>query len=146
MVTSKREVFEDEQLLYSDEIYIEFSKLAQNRALEVRQLIDDYRNKGFLIVSYGAAAKGNTFINFANLKLDYIFDDTPHKIGQHSPAGGCIVSNPALLRELNLPLLIIIPAWNFTREILVKIKELRTSIGDKYLTYFPEILLEDIHE
>jgi 2-polyprenyl-3-methyl-5-hydroxy-6-metoxy-1,4-benzoquinol methylase len=146
MVTSKREVFEDEQLLYSDEIYIEFSKLAQNIALEVRQLIDDYRNKGFLIVSYGAAAKGNTFINFANLKLDYIFDDTPHKIGQHSPAGGCIVSNPALLRELNLPLLIIIPAWNFTREILVKIKELRTSIGDKYLTYFPEILLEDIHE
>ena len=104
----------------------------------------DFRSQNFKIVSYGAAAKGNTFINFAEISFDYIFDDTPQKIGRISPAGGCIVSSPEELKGIDSPILIIIPAWNFGSEILEKIRLLRDNLDDMYLTYFPELELRNV--
>jgi hypothetical protein len=92
-------------------------------------------------VSYGAAAKGNTFINFANLDFDYIVDDTNHKIGKMAPAGGCFVSSPEILETISEPCLTIIPAWNFAPEIKAKIKLCRKNDADVILVYFPEISL-----
>jgi hypothetical protein len=106
--------------------------------------VERYRKEGFTIVTYGAAAKGNTFLNFANIKLDYIFDDTPQKIGKFSPAGDCVVSSTKSFEEIKSPTLIIIPAWNFKDEILTKIKNLRDNSSDQYLTYFPVITQEPI--
>ena len=135
----ERRVFEINEGFYSESLYLDFFKIAQSRAAEVKKIVEEYREKGFSIVSYGAAAKGNTFINFAGIKLDYIFDDTPQKIGRYSPAGGCKVSDPKILREIKSAVLVIIPAWNFKEEILAKIGTLRNNSTDYYLTYFPEI-------
>jgi hypothetical protein len=71
--------------------------------------------------------------------LDYIFDDTVLKIGNLSPAGGCIVSSPAVMSDLIGPILIIIPAWNFKKEIIEKIKRLRNNLDDEYLVYYPAL-------
>jgi len=138
-LTHKREKYEFELELYKNGIYEKFEKLARKRVVEVQEIVESYRKKGFTIVSYGAAAKGNTFLNFANIKLDYIFDDTPQKIGKFSPAGDCVVSSPKSLQDIKSPTLIIIPAWNFKDEILAKIKNLRVNSSDQYLTYFPGI-------
>jgi len=135
----EREEFEIDQGFYSDTLYLDFYKIVQDRVVVVKKIVQEYRNKGFLIVSYGAAAKGNTFINYAGIKLDYIFDDTPQKIGKYSPAGGCKVTNPKFLHEIKTNVLVIIPAWNFKEEILDKIRTLRNNPTDQYLTYFPNI-------
>jgi len=140
----KREKYEFELALYENWIYEKFEKLARRRVVEVQEIVESYRKKGFTIVTYGAAAKGNTFLNFANIKLDYIFDDTPQKIGKFSPAGDCVVSSPKSLQDIKSPTLIIIPAWNFKEEILTKIKNLRVNSSDQYLTYFPGINQESI--
>ena len=73
--------------------------------------------------------------------MDYIFDDTPQKIGKRAPAGGCQVSNPENLRQIETPLLIVCTAWNFREEILRKVKIYRTNRNDQFLTYFPEVNL-----
>ena len=123
--------------LYQPEIYDEFRKLAEIRTQEVNYIVDRYRGNNYMIASYGAAAKGNTFINYAGISLDYIFDDTSLKIGNLSPAGGCIVSSPTVMSDLTGPILFVIPAWNFKKEIIEKIKTLRNNLEDEYLVYYP---------
>lgn len=139
-----REIEEERLGLYDTKLYSDFSRIAKDIADFVSVTVKDFRNQNFKIVSYGAAAKGNTFINFADISLDYVFDDTPQKIGHISPAGHCIVSAPTKLTEINSPVLIIIPAWNFSAEILEKIRLLRHNADDMYLTYFPEIVLKPV--
>jgi 2-polyprenyl-3-methyl-5-hydroxy-6-metoxy-1,4-benzoquinol methylase len=139
-----REIEEEKFGLYDQNLYSDFSRLAQNIADHVAVTVKDFQNRNFKIVSYGAAAKGNTFINFAKISFDYIFDDTPQKIGRLSPAGGCIVSAPTMLKMIDSPLLIVIPAWNFSAEILGKVRLLRNNVEDMYLTYFPEVELKNV--
>lgn len=140
----ERELEEVRMGIYSTELYATFSQLAIKKVQEVQEVIAEYRNQQFDVVSYGAAAKGNTFINFAQLDFDYIFDDTPQKIGRLSPAGGCIVSNPVFLSRIQKPLLIVIPAWNFGSEILQRIRRIRSNPQDMYLTYFPTTELHNV--
>jgi hypothetical protein len=125
--------------LYQPEIYNQFRKQVEIRTQEVNLVVEEFRRKNYIIASYGAAAKGNTFINYAGLRLDYIFDDTVLKIGNLSPAGGCIVSSPTVMSDLIGPILIIIPAWNFKKEIIEKIKRLRNNLDDEYLVYYPAL-------
>lgn len=130
--------------LYAEELYEEFASLALAKVSEVKETVKEYREKGFKIVSYGAAAKGNTFINFADITFDYILDDTPQKIGKLSPAGNCIVSSPAILSEIDGPILLIVPAWNFAKEILSKVSTVRKELSDMYLLYYPQTRLGEI--
>ena len=139
-----RELFELGNGFNSEELYIKFKALALDKVKEVNLIIDKYRKQKFKIVAYGSAAKGNTFMNFAGIKLDLLFDDTPQKIGKMSPVGGAKVSNPMQLESIKEPLLIVIPAWNFATEILKKIRTLRKDSNDMYLTYFPETTIEKV--
>lgn len=140
----ERESEEEEIGIYNPETYAIFAQSAVQKAREIRAQISEFRSKKYKIVAYGAAAKGNTFINFAGLEFDYILDDTPQKISRMSPAGGCVVSNPKILSEISGPLLVVIPAWNFRAEIIKKVQSLRDQKSDFYLTYFPETTLERI--
>ena len=116
-VESEREVYEIQNGLYADEIYLQYNrKVIENRD-NVIKIIGSYRKKGFKICLYGSAAKGNTYLNSINLIPDYIFDDTPEKIGKLSPLGDVVVRNPVEIAELEDNVLIIIPAWNFASEI-----------------------------
>jgi len=139
-----RELYENLNGFYDEKIYLNFAQMAADKSLEVRNIIEKFRKNTYKIVSYGAAAKGNTFINFSNLIFDNIFDDTPQKIDKQSPAGGCLVSNPELLKNISEPVLVVIPAWNFVDEILNKVKLLRNNSEDYYLVYFPEIILKPV--
>jgi hypothetical protein len=143
-IMGQREQHEYELGLYRDELYDRFVQNVNLRVFEVQRIIREYREKNFLIVLYGAAAKGNTFCNFSEIRFDYIFDDTPQKIGQYSPVGNCKVSNPELLKELPGQVLFIITAWNFDQEILAKIRMHRENSQDWTLLYFPEIVLRSI--
>jgi 2-polyprenyl-3-methyl-5-hydroxy-6-metoxy-1,4-benzoquinol methylase len=139
-----REKEEDDFGLYGSKLYDDFSALALAKCVEVKGVVSEYRERNFKIVSYGAAAKGNTFINFADISFDYILDDTPQKIGRRAPAGNCIVSNPEILRNIPGPVLVLIPAWNFRQEIVAKIRTMRNNQDDYYLTYFPTTTLESL--
>lgn len=136
-----REAHEEQMGFYKEKLYKNFSNTAKSCALKVKNIVKEFRENNYSIVSYGAAAKGNTFINYSGIKLDHIFDDTPQKIGRRSPAGGCLVSNPETLRQIESPVLIICPAWNFREEIFRKVRMYRTNKNDQFLTYFPEISL-----
>jgi SAM-dependent methyltransferase len=139
-----REQYEEVAGLYKESTYKIFAETALDRLARTVEIIESFRGKGYKIATYGAAAKGNTFLNFGDIKLDYIFDDTPQKIGKYAPAGGVIVSNPNSLVDISEPLLTVIPAWNFKEEIVKNILRRRNNTADYVLVYFPQIELKPL--
>jgi len=103
--------------------------------------VNDFKRKGYTLVGYGAAAKGNTLLNFADITLDVIIDDNPLKQGKFTPGTSVpIVSVDYLKDQAEDAKLLFIPlAWNFFREIKSRIQTVRSNHNDKFLKYFPEV-------
>jgi hypothetical protein len=139
-----REVLERDSHLYHLEYYDSFKNMCDSRVEEFSQIVDKYRLIGFEIAAYGLAAKGNTFLNYANVFPKFVFDDTPEKIGRLSPLENALVNHSEKMKSIDEKLLFIIPAWNFANEIISKIRKLRGSAGDHFVVYFPEIKAEPI--
>jgi len=130
--------FEKEMGLYNLSTYEKFAENAEKIAYDFKSTIDTHRNKGFKIIGYGAAAKGNTLLNFSKATLDYILDDNPLKQGLYTPGSNILIkSTSSLLEEKSDKILFIPLAWNFYDEIYGKIKRLRDSSNDLFLKYFP---------
>jgi hypothetical protein len=96
-------------------------------------------------VGYGAAAKGNTLLNFGGIDLDYIVDDNPLKQGLYTPGRKIkIVSLGELLVIAGSKPIVWVPlSWNFFNEIRSRIK-LQYREPTTFIRYFPkmEVIME----
>jgi len=75
------------------------------------------------IIAFGAAAKGNTFLNYCGIKndiIDFIVDETQFKIGKYMPQSKIPIYDFKKIIETK-PDIIIILAWNHKEEILKKL-------------------------
>jgi len=95
--------------------------------------------EGKKIAAYGAAAKGNTFLNYCGVKsdiIDFVVDASPHKQGKYMPLSHIpIVCEDVLKREK--PDYIIILPWNLSDEIVRQLSYIGTW-GAKLITAIPE--------
>ena len=107
----------------------------------LKSAINEYVNRGYKIIGYGAAAKGNTLLNFGNIKLDFIIDDSPLKQGKFTPGTGCAIVSIDRLNDFNSndKILFVPLAWNFFNEIKYKIQKARINSNDRFLRYFPNV-------
>jgi hypothetical protein len=105
---------------------------------------ESYRQNGYTLVGYGAAAKGNTLLNYTNVCLDYIIDDNPLKQNTFSPGQNIPVLGITLIETFSdQDKILFVPlAWNFFNEIKNKIVGLRQNANDRFLKYFPEVKVE----
>ena len=126
------------------ETYIKYAEKANEVVSTLKSTVGSYKEKGYVIAGYGAAAKGNTLLNFADLKLDFIIDDNPLKQGLYSPGQNIPVVKIDVLYQINKETnIVFIPlAWNFYSEISNKIKSIRNEPGDLFIKYFPTIQVE----
>ena len=125
---------------YSIDLYTQFAKNARERTTALKKTIQYYRNGGAKIIGYGAAAKGNTLLNFGKLKLDYIVDDNPLKHGLYTPGMNIKIVEPEVLRNEKSPIVILPLSWNFFDEICERVKNLRNQ-SDVFIRYFPTLEL-----
>jgi len=110
---------------------------------DLKETIMHYRMLDYLIVGYGAAAKGNTLLNFGEIHLDYIIDDNPLKQGLYSPGMSTPVVPISILEQHQNSKVAFVPlAWNFFSEIRKKIKSNRDVETDVFIRYFPTISIE----
>jgi len=82
------------------------------------------KKQGHSIVGFGGSAKGNTLLNYARINtdlMDAIIDDTPDKIGKFSPGTGIPIYARNYLKSHKVDYVVIL-AWNFTSEIINKLK------------------------
>ena len=123
--------------------YLAYADRAATIVEDLKQTIMHYRTLDYLIVGYGAAAKGNTLLNFGEIHLDYIIDDNPLKQGLYSPGMSTPVVPIDILDKYTGTKVAFVPlAWNFFKEIKSKIKSKRDQEGDVFIKYFPTISIE----
>lgn len=93
------------------------------------------KTAGNKIAAFGAAAKGNTFLNYCAIgaeTIDFVVDDTPVKQGRFLPGSHIPVVPENVLKE-NKPDLIVILPWNFAPEIKRKLDYAR-AWGARFVT------------
>lgn len=129
--------------LMNPQTYVDYADRCVQIVKELEETIAHYRMLDYLIVGYGAAAKGMTLINFGDLYLDFIIDDNPLKQGLYCPGSHIPVVGIDMLDECQDLKVAFIPlAWNFFTEIRSNIKKKRDQEGDLFIRYFPSISVE----
>jgi methylation protein EvaC len=133
-----------ESHLHDPATYANWAAGVNKLLVTLKSQIDDYRNLGYTIIGYGAAAKGMTLINASDIPLHCVIDDNPLKQGLYCPGTSIpIVGIDYLDKLLDDERVIFIPlAWNFYNEIKSKIQRRRAGQKDYFLRYFPEIKVE----
>ena len=102
-------------------------------------LIEQQRT-GRRTAAYGAAAKGNTLLNYAGVKPDllpYVCDAAPAKQGKYLPGSHIPIRPPAALRDDPPDEVLILP-WNLTDEIKLQLADLGER-GVGFVTAVPEL-------
>lgn len=124
-----------ESEILQDSIVIDKFKQNAFESVDIlKKSIDQARNNNYPVIGYGAAAKGNTLLNFGRIKLDYIVDDNPLKHGlftpgQHIPIVSLDYINKKYSRAVSwVPL-----SWNFFTEIKKKIITSRPDKQDQFI-------------
>lgn len=108
---------------------------------ELKNKLSMFRINGYKIVGYGAAAKGNTLLNYINFPLDLIIDDSPLKQNMYAPGTNSPIKSIEALKEFSKEdnILFMPLAWNFFTEISQRIKSVRNEPHDVFLKYFPKV-------
>ncbi|MES2049026.1 MAG: class I SAM-dependent methyltransferase [Pseudomonadota bacterium] len=107
----------------------------QNRAEQAKfdllRFLLDCKNKGLRVAAYGAAAKGNTLLNFSGVRPDllpYVVDVNPHKQGKYLPGSRIPIVDLAHLLQDKPDRVLILP-WNLQDEIMHDLKQIRSWQG-----------------
>lgn len=137
---AKRRIeLENKNGLYQLNTYVEYSKKCKEISKNFEDIVKQFSNNKFVVVGYGAAAKGNTFLNFSKTKLDYIIDDNPLKHNLYTPGMNIPIYSIEKIKNEQQNILLVPLAWNFFQEIKEKINSLVLKKDIKYLKYFPNI-------
>ena len=138
-VSLKRE--EELQLgLAGTDAYDAFVSGANRRAASVRSFLESAAANGKRVVGYGAAAKGNTLLNYCGVstrEVAYVVDRSPHKQGHFLPGTHLPVFAPEKLLS-DRPDYVIVLAWNLLDEVQASLPEVR-GWGGSFVTTMPSL-------
>jgi SAM-dependent methyltransferase len=124
--------------------YNKWSNSSAKVVTELARHCAEFKKMGYRLVGYGAAAKGMTLLNYADITLDCIIDDNPLKQGSYSPGKDIPVVSIKHLDKYHDDKIVFIPlAWNVYKEIKAKILAARINDDDRFLRYFPEVSFEN---
>ena len=119
----------------------------QNRANAVKEdfnsFLQNAKKEGKKVVGYGAAAKGNTLMNFAGIDSDlisYVIDRNPAKLNKFLPGSKIPVVSENRLKS-DRPKYVVIFPWNLKEEIVEQLSYIREWNG-KFLTPIPRLKVE----
>ena len=98
------------------------------------------KKEGKKVAAYGAAAKGNTLLNFAGTKKDllsFVVDASPHKQNKYLPGVHIPVVNEQSIKD-NQPDYIVILPWNIKEEVIKQLSYVQ-EWGAKFVVAVPKL-------
>jgi SAM-dependent methyltransferase len=98
------------------------------------------RRAGRKVAAYGAAAKGNTLMNYAGVRPDliaFVVDRNPAKQGQYMPGSRIPIVAEERLRDAQPDDIVILP-WNLRDEVMRQLDYVR-AWGGRFVTAVPEL-------
>jgi len=140
--TSLNKVLNDENSagLNKLDAYLVFQNQVDKIKDELLQFLIKAKMDGKKVAGYGAAAKGNTLLNYAGVKPDlipYICDLAESKQGKYTPGGHIPIYDVEKLYQDKPDYILILP-WNISEEVIRQNKNAR-DWGAKFVVAIPEI-------
>jgi SAM-dependent methyltransferase len=121
------------------EPYLAFGERVKAMKFRLLEFLLQAKAQGKTIAAYGAPAKGNTLLNYAGIRtdfVDYTVDRNPHKQGLYLPGTHLPIYSPDKVRETRPDYLLILP-WNLQREIVEQTAFIR-DWGGQWVVPIPE--------
>jgi SAM-dependent methyltransferase len=122
------------------ETYLDFQKRAEAIKDNFLLFLIDQKRNGKTVAAYGAAAKGNTLLNYAGVKSDlisFVCDAAKAKQGKFMPGSHIPILPPSHLEKIQVDFLVIFP-WNIAEEVKLQNVALKKS-GTKFVTVLPTL-------
>jgi SAM-dependent methyltransferase len=120
--------------------YQAFVKRVRNNKLDILEFLVRQKKDGKIIAAYGAAAKGNTLLNYCGIKndlVDFVVDASPIKQNKLLPGSHIPVVSEEVLR-LEKPDYVLIFPWNIKEEISTQIRYIK-DWGGKFVVAIPNL-------
>ncbi|MEB3983908.1 class I SAM-dependent methyltransferase [Mycobacterium sp. 663a-19] len=120
--------------------YTAFQQRADRVKDDLLAFLIEQKRAGRRVAAYGAAAKGNTLLNYAGVRPDllpYVCDAAESKQGKFMPGSHIPIYSPEALRQAPPNYVIILP-WNIAREVRTQLADLVHS-GTCFVTVVPEL-------
>ena len=123
---------------------LDYYRNFQQKALKVKFELIEFlireKKGGKKIAGYGAAAKGNTLLNYCGIKndiIDFVVDANPNKQDKFLPASHIPVVNEDHLKKEKPDFIIIFP-WNIKDEIFKQLNYVK-EWGGKFVIPIPTL-------
>ncbi|MFJ2686553.1 methyltransferase domain-containing protein [Pseudomonas sp. NPDC087342] len=122
------------------EYYATLAPAAERIKHELLRFLLQAKAEGKRVVGYGAAAKGNTLLNYAGVKPDllaWVADANPHKQGKYLPGSRIPIVSPAQI-DLEKPDYVLVLPWNLLHEVSQQLAQVR-EWGGRFVIAVPEL-------
>lgn len=122
----------------------DFYRGFQARADQVKNdflaFLIEAKNADKKVAAYGAAAKGNTLLNYAGVRPDllpWVVDRNPAKQGKYLPGSRIPIVDESRLRAERPDYVIVLP-WNLREEVMMQLQYVR-EWGGRFVTAVPKL-------
>ncbi|HSV84359.1 MAG TPA: class I SAM-dependent methyltransferase [Ramlibacter sp.] len=131
---------EARQGLFEIGTYVAFQARAERVKDDFVAFLIEQKRAGRTVAAYGAAAKGNTLLNFGGVRPDllpFVYDAAASKQGKFMPGSRIPILPPAALRGRRPDYLVILP-WNIAAEVRQQCADL-AALGTRFVTAVPTL-------
>ena len=125
---------------------INFYKKFRQNTLKIKnnflKFIHQIKKRNATICCYGAAAKGNTFLNFMKLThrdIKFVVDQNPQKQNKFLPGSKIPIKNSNFLINNKCNYILVLP-WNLKKEIFKYLKQINILSFSKGLVAIPKLI------
>jgi len=131
---------ERQQGLQDLSTYLNFQPRADKIKNDLLAFLIEQKRAGKKVAAYGAAAKGNTLLNYAGVKPDllhFVCDSAQAKQGKFMPGSHIPILHPVEMLNRQFDCVLILP-WNIAPEVLQQNAALKAK-GVRFVTAVPEL-------
>ncbi len=125
-------------------VYQQFQQHANRVKNDFLAFLIEQKRAGKTVAAYGAAAKGNTLLNYAGVKADllsFVCDAAPAKQNKYMPGSHIPILSPDAIAERKPDFVVILP-WNIADEVMTKNAFIR-NWGGQFVTAVPDLKVMD---
>jgi hypothetical protein len=120
--------------------YAGFQRRAEKIKHDLLAFLIEKCNQGKRVAAYGAAAKGNTLLNFAGIRPDlvsFVVDRNPAKQGKFMPGSRIPIMSEEAIRQTRPDYVLILP-WNLREEVVQQLGYIR-DWGGQFAVAVPKL-------
>jgi SAM-dependent methyltransferase len=137
IISKKKSFFKENKILISEKkffnkknVFKNFMDSIENKKKKFILKLKNIKKKNYSVVAVGASAKTSSLINYFNLNnknLDFVIDNSTHKIGKFIPLRRIPVKSDFFLKKLS-KIYIFFSTWNIAKHLKKKLIKINRNI------------------